>query len=91
MNIEFASYGVPVILTVVLGLIYRTIGAGLSDRYKPLIAVLCGVALGLLSIVYKGEIWTAAVVIDHAVYGLMLGASSVGLYELQRTVVKPRD
>lgn len=91
MDIQFASYSVPVILTVILGLVYRTVGSGLTDRYKPLIAVLCGVALGIMAIVYKGEPWTAAVVIDHAVYGLMLGASSVGLYELQRTVVKPRN
>lgn len=91
MEIQFAQYSVPVILTVVLGLIYKTVGSGLTDRYKPLIAVLFGVALGLLAIAYKGLTWDVAIIVDHAIYGLMVGASAVGLYELQRTVKKPRD
>lgn len=90
MEVQFAQYSVPVILTVVLGLLYKTAGTALTDRYKPLIAVLFGVVLGLLGIAYKGLPWDLVNVVDHAIYGLMIGASAVGLYELQRTVTKPR-
>jgi len=91
MEIQFAQYSVPVILTVILALIYKTVGTKLPDRFKPLIAVLCGIALGLLGIAYKGLVWDVPNIVDHAIYGLMLGASSVGLYELQRTVSNPRQ
>ena len=91
MEIQFAQYSVPVILTVVLALIYKTVGTALPDRFKPLIAVICGIGLGLLAIAYKGLPWGVPNIVDHVIYGLMLGASSVGLYELQRTVTKPRQ
>ena len=90
MEVQFAQYSIPVILTVVLGLIYKTAGTRVSDRFKPLIAVLLGIALGIIGIGYKGLPWDMVNIVDHLIYGLMIGASSVGLYELQRTVTKPR-
>lgn len=86
--ISFGPYAVPVILTVILGVAYKVINFG--DRFKALIAVVIGVALGLLSIPYKGIDWSVVNIVDHAIYGLMIGASATGLYELQRTVTKPR-
>ena len=88
MEIEFGAYAVPVILTVILGIVYKFVTFG--DKYKALISVLIGVGLGILAIPYKGIDWSVVSIVDHAIYGLMTGAAAVGLYELQRTVTKPR-
>ena len=88
MEVEFGQYGVPVILTVILAIVYKFINFG--DKYKALIAVLVGIALGIVAIPYKGLDWTVVAIVDHAIYGLMIGASAVGLYELSRTVKNPR-
>jgi len=89
MEVEFGQYAVPVILTVILGIIYKFIPFG--DKYKALIAVIIGIGLGVLAIPYKGMPWTVVSLVDHVIYGLMVGASAVGLYELSRTVTKPRE
>jgi len=88
MEIEFGPYAVPVILTVILGIIYKFVSFG--DKYKALIAVVIGIGLGILAIPYKGMPWTVVSIVDHMIYGLMTGASAVGLWELSRTVTKPR-
>ena len=87
-EVTFGQYSVPIILTVILAIIYKFITFG--DKYKALLAVCVGILLGLLAIPYKGVDWTIVNVVDHALYGLMTGAAAVGLYELQRTVTKPR-
>lgn len=86
--VSFGQYAIPVVLAVVLGFIYKF--KTFSDRYKTLISVLVGIALGLIAIPYNGLPFTVVNVVDHAIYGLMVGASATGLYELQRTVTKPR-
>jgi len=88
MEVEFGQYGVPVILTVILAIVYKFVTFG--DKYKALISVIVGIGLGIVAIPYKGLDWTVVSIVDHAIYGLMIGASAVGLYELSRTVTKPR-
>ena len=88
MEVEFGQYGVPVILTVILAIVYKFVTFG--DKYKALISVIVGIGLGIVAIPYKGLDWTIVAIVDHAIYGLMIGASAVGLYELSRTVTKPR-
>jgi len=89
-NLVIGGFGGAVILYVLLGLIFKTVGPGLKDRFKPLIAVLCGLGLGLLALLYSGDGWAARVVIDYCVQGVMTGATAVGLYEVQRMAVRPR-
>lgn len=89
-EVTFGQYAVPVILTVVLGLIFKMVPA-IPDKWKSLISVLCGIVLGLIAIPYNSMPWNVVNIVDHAIYGLMVGASAVGLYELSRTVVKPRN
>jgi len=90
MGIHFGEYSIPVILTVILAIIYKCAGTSIADKWKALIAVIIGIGLGLLSISYTGKVWDVVTVVNGAVYGLMVGASATGLYELQRTLTKPR-
>lgn len=87
-EITFGKYALPVILMVILSLIYKVIA--INKGWKPIIAVCLGILLGILGIVYNGYDWTAKIVIDHVLYGLMMGASAVGLYEIQAKVKRPR-
>jgi len=89
MEVSFGQYAVPVILTVVLAIVYKLV-PNVPDKFKAVIAVVVGIVLGILAIPYNSLPWSAVNIIDHAIYGLMIGASAVGLYELQRTVTKPR-
>lgn len=89
-ELALAGYGLPLILMVVLGVVYKVVPA-VPDRYKALIAVAVGIGLGLVTIVYEGVGWNAKTVIEGVLSGLMTGAASVGLYEVSRTKVKPRS
>ena len=89
-EIRFGAHAVPVILSAILGLIFKMAGTKIEDRWKSVIAVVCGVGLGILAIPYNGLEWTLPTVVDYAISGFMIGASSVGLYELQRSAMKPR-
>ena len=91
MEINFGVYALPVILTVVLGLFYKTVGPGVvPDRFKAIIACGVGIGLGVVSIPYNGLPWTVKIVVDACLTGFMYGASAVGIYEVTRTVTKPR-
>jgi len=89
-QITFGAYSVPVILAILLSVIFRFCNEKIHDKWKALIAVICGVFLGILSIPYQGLDWIAPIIIDRSIYGFMMGASAIGIYELQRTVTKPR-
>jgi len=90
MEITFGGYAMPLILSLILSFAYKVAGAKIDDRFKAVIAVVAGLALGNLAIAYKGLQWTVPVVVDHSVYGFIVGLSAIGLYELQRTVTNPR-
>lgn len=91
-DVQFGQYAIPVLLTVILAIAYKFVGQDrLKDKWKSLIACLVGIGLGFLALWYNGLDWNPVNIVDHAIYGLMTGAASVGLYELQRTVTKPRQ
>ena len=90
-EIKLGQYALPLLLTIILALIYKFVPIEFSDRYKALIAVFVGVGLSLLTVWYKGLGFDIVNVVDYGLYGLMVGASAVGIYELQRTVTKPRE
>ncbi|MFA7000273.1 MAG: holin [Candidatus Paceibacterota bacterium] len=83
------QYGITVILTVILSLFYR--GSSLDNRWKPLIAILIGMALGVVAMIYQGTPFAARPLIDALLGGFMSGASMVGLYEGFRAVARPRE
>lgn len=81
-EIQFGAYALPVVLMVVLSLFYRIVGEALDNRWKSVIAIVCGTGLGIAGIAYAGQMWTAKVIIDYALYGFMQGAAAVGLWEV---------
>jgi len=89
IDVTFGQYALPVILMVVLGIIYKFVT--FTDKYKTAIACAAGMVLGLVAIPYNGLPFTVVNIVDYSLYGLMVGASATGLYELQRTVRKPRE
>lgn len=88
-EVNLGQYALPVVLSVVLALIFRI--PSISDRYKPVIAVVTGALLGIVGLIYKEGPYTVPFFMDYLFYGLMSGAAAVGLYEFQRAKRKPRS
>ena len=89
-EVSLGQYALAPLLTVILALIYKFVPVEFPDRFKALIAIGFAIGLSIAAAFYKGLDITFIVVVDYALHGLMLGASAVGIYELQRTVTKPR-
>jgi len=85
-DISLAGYSLPVILTVILGIIYKIIPS-VPDRFKALIAIIIGVGIGLIAMCYQGRVLDFKTVIDGILSGLMTGAAAVGLYEASMKTV----
>jgi hypothetical protein len=86
---NIGQYSLPVILSVLLGLVYKIFNL-VEDRWKSLVAIVLGIGLGYLSLLYSGAPLTIPFIIQYGLFGLMSGAAAVGLYEAQRSVLKPR-
>ena len=78
-DISFGQYSVPVIITVLLAIVFKT--TTVADGAKPFIAIGLGIAFAVMGIFYAGLQPTFPVVVDHVLYGLMTGAAAVGLWE----------
>lgn len=89
MEVSFGGYALPVVLTVLLSFVYRVVTVG--DRWKAPIAIACGIALGMVGLAYKGLPWSVVNIVDHVLYGFMTGAGAVGIYEMTRSVTRPRS
>lgn len=92
-EVTLAGYAVPFLLSLVLGIIYKLLPV-INDRYKTPLAMIVGVILSIAAMFYNKEAGTplsGKMWIDFILYGVMLGASATGLYELQRSVRKPRS
>jgi len=90
-ELTLAGYSVPILVSIILGLFYKFVPS-IPDRLKTPLSVLFGILLGIVAMYYNKEgpldfrIW-----IDHILYGMMVGTSATGLYELQRSALKPRS
>ena len=96
-EVLLGQYAVPVLLTAVLGFMFKMLNfeesnANRSNRIKLGMAVSVGIALGILALGYKSQIPDSKIVfsfvpiVDHILYGFMMGASAIGIYELQKGV-----
>ena len=84
-TITLGKYSLPVVLTVLLGLIFKNIS--ISDSLKPFIAAGCGIVLGIAALFYnQPESITFPVVVDFVLAGAIAGTSATGIYEM----IKPQ-
>ncbi len=90
-EVSLGKYALAPLLTIILALIYKFVPVEFSDKYKALIAIVLAIALSIVAALYKGLDMSVVVIVDYSLYGLMLGASAVGIYELQRTATNPRE
>jgi hypothetical protein len=88
-EITLGRYTFPVILGVILGLVYK-FAPSIKDKWKSLISICAGIGFGVLTLFYFGDAITFKIVVARLLGGLLLGASASGLYEVQRSVFKPR-
>jgi len=89
-ELTLGTVSISAILTVVLAVLYKVLPT-IKDRWKPLIAIVVGTAFAIVTIPYYELAWDMKAVTDAIVAGLMIGATAVGLYEVQRTITKPRE
>jgi len=89
-EVQLGQYGVPVLLTIILMIIYNFAGEKIPKRVRPLLAIGLGIVLSLVAIGYKGIDFTFINVVDHVLYGLIMGSSVVGLYEGQKVIRKSK-
>lgn len=87
-EVSLGKYSIPVIMMVILGLFYKI--PGIKNKHKPLLAIAIGIVLGIIAIPYTGKAFTFVNVVDFVLYGLMTGASAVGLYESAKSLYRPR-
>lgn len=90
-EVQLGQYGIPVLITIFLMVVYNFAGDKIPKRARPLIAIGLGVFLSLLSIGYSSLDYTFVNIIDYVLYGIMMGASASGLYEGQKALRKPKE
>lgn len=81
-ELTIGAFGVSVVLSVLLRLVYNTFEVG--NRAKPWIAIVMGIMLGILALFYVGDPCTFQLVVDYTAKGFMTGATAVGLYEITK-------
>jgi hypothetical protein len=98
-EIQIGQFSLSVILYVALGIFFKgfpnkvdgeKVSCRVTDRWKAPVAVGLGMGLGLVGMMYSSLEWTAPNVINYLVSGFLSGASAVGLYEIQRSAIRPR-
>lgn len=89
MEVTIGHYSLPVILTVILGVIYKAVPA-IPDNWKSLITIGVGLLLGIGAMLYTELPVTPKLIIDYLLIGLMVGAAAIGLYEGKRAIKNPR-
>ena len=85
-EISIGQYALPVIITVVMGIVYKVFerpdgSSFIPDRWKTLIVIAVGIGLGLLGMVYNSIPWIAKNVIENVMYGFMSGCSAIGIWK----------
>lgn len=90
MEMGIGQYSLPVILTVVLGVVYKA-APSIPDRWKSLITIGAGLLLGVGAMFYTELPISPKLIIDYLLVGLMVGAAAIGLYEGKRAITNPRE
>jgi hypothetical protein len=90
-NMAFGGLEASLILTLVMSLIFKVTGEKIPDRFRPVIAVGFGLVLSFCYIPYNNIEFNFHNGMDAVVKGLVIGLTSVGMYEVGwKTPFKPR-
>jgi predicted membrane channel-forming protein YqfA (hemolysin III family) len=84
-EITIGSFGLSVVLFVVLGWIYNTFNV--PQKWKPSIAPVIGILMALAAMISMDIAFTAKSCLAYGVQGFMAGAGAVGIKE----ITKKRD
>jgi hypothetical protein len=82
-EITIGSIGVSLLLTIILRMIYNT--WEVSNRFKPWIAVGCGIVLAIAALYVSGVVCDPKTIAAYLVQGFMTGATATGMYEMTKT------
>lgn len=89
-EIQFGGVGASLIITIILMIFYNFLPA-MQNKWKILIAVLCGLGFGMLKIPYDGVDWTVVNIVNNLFQGFLVGAGSIGLHQMQKIARKPKE
>jgi TctA family transporter len=78
----FGTLGLSAAMTLVMLVIYKFISETTSDRVKTLVVVGVGFVLSIVSIIYKGGPLGFVCLVDCFLFGIQLGATSIGLFKV---------
>lgn len=81
-EITIGSMGVSIILSIILRMIYGT--WEVTNRFKPWIAVGCGMGLAVAALYVSDATCDARNIAAYLVQGFMTGATATGLYEMTK-------
>jgi len=90
-QLSIGGYAVPFLLTIIMGLIYRFVPV-IADQYKALVTIVVALLLAFLAAVYEPPEagYTAKLIIETFIGGLMIGCQAIGIYEGARSFYRPR-
>ena len=88
-ELQFGGIDVSLIIMIVLMIFYNFLPE-LKNKWKILIAVLCGLCFGMLKIPYDGLDWTVVNIVNNLFQGFLVGAGSIGLHQMQKNARKPK-
>lgn len=86
-TLRIGQYTIPWILSIVLAFVYSQLT--LTDKIKNLVAVLCGIAFGIIVIWVAPEVWSPLNIIEHILYGFNAGLTAVGFWKTVNIQLKP--
>ena len=61
-EVAFGQYGLPVILTIIMGVAYKFVN--ITDKYKALICIGIGTGLGFLALAYNELPWSVRSIVS---------------------------
>ena len=80
-EIQFGQFTLSTVVAVIMGATLNAFPT-FPDRFKNLVAMLFGGALGLLGILCSGDDWLPRTVVVYAVSGIMYGVQAIGTYNV---------
>lgn len=89
-TLKIGAYAIPWILSLLLAFVYSQVTLG--DKPKNLIAVICGIALGIVAIWVAPrniEAWSPTNIVEHILYGFNAGLTAVGFWKTVNIQMRP--